>query len=437
MNFFIIKQIRGEAMDNINYDESAVLANEFYIKYRNAVKDFEKYRKTVLPLCAAENIVSEFSKKPLLYGLQERYILGGLLDYNEDNNMVGSKILLPFYEIISEQCNKLFGAYYTDCRSLSGMNALQNVLLSLVKQNDNILILSTESGGHAALPNILERLGINYNEAPFDYNACDYDYNSINSILEEQDISFVLFAPTDIIFLPDFNKFCLPKDVVLIFDASQVLAYYINNVKNNPLYINNKVILMGGTHKTIPGVTKALIMTNDEELAYKIDKTINPLYLRNTHMQNVASLILTLVEMEYFSEKYCANMTKNSNYLGGQLQKLGLQVMNYHGVYSQTHQLFIHMPRIKRDSFFCRANQFGISMNKKEKKLFNGSGIRIGLQEVTRYGWGTEEMDIVAKILILLYKNNIEELPVLLQKLSVRKEIQYTFKERGQFNEGK
>lgn len=122
----------------------------------------------------------------MLYGLQERYILGGYLDYNENNNMVGSKKLLPFYEIISDQCNKLFGAYYTDCRSLSGMNALQNTLLSLIKQNDNILILSAESGGHAALPNILERLNINYTEAPFDYDISDYDYDNINIILKEK-----------------------------------------------------------------------------------------------------------------------------------------------------------------------------------------------------------------------------------------------------------
>jgi len=304
INFLIIIQ---KTMNNINYGKSILLKNEFYTKYQKTIEDFEKYRKTVLPLCAAENVISEFSKMPLSYGLQERYILGGFLDYDEDNNMVGSKKLLPFYEIVSEQCSKLFGAYYTDCRSLSGMNALQNILLSLVKQNDNILILSPESGGHAALPNILDRLNINYIEAPFDYDISDYDYDGVNSILEEHDINFVLFAPTDIIFLPIFNKLHLPSNTVLIFDASQVLAYYINNIRENPLYMNNKVILMGGTHKTIPGVSKALIMTNDEELAYKIDKTINPLYLRNTHMQNVASLILTLIEMEYFSEKYCTN----------------------------------------------------------------------------------------------------------------------------------
>lgn len=413
---------------NICNDESILLQNEFYIKYQNAVEDFKRYRKTVLPLCAAENIISEFSKKPLSYGLQERYILGGLFDYDEDKNMVGSKRLLPFYEIINEQCRNLFGAYYTDCRSLSGMNALQNILLSLVKQNDNVLILSAESGGHAALPNILERLGINYIEAPFNYNITDYDYDSINNILEEQNIDFVLLAPTDIIFLPAFNALHLPTDTVLIFDASQVLAYYINNISDNPLYLNNKVILMGGTHKTIPGVAKALIMTNDEKLAYKIDTTINPLYLRNTHMQNVASLILTLIEMEYYAEEYCTCMTKNSNYLGKKLDELGFEVINRRGTYSQTHQLFIHMPRVERDIFFGRANQLGISLNKKDKKLFKGSGIRLGIQEVTRYGWGVEEMNIIAEILFMVYKNQTREIAGLLKELNNR-EIQYTFRE--------
>lgn len=421
---------KEKAMDNnINYNKSILLENEFYTKYLDTIDNFEKFRKTVLPLCAAENIISEFSKEPLSYGLQERYILGGLLDYSEDNNMIGSKMLLPFYEIVNEQCNKLFGAYYTDCRSLSGMNALQNILLSLVKAENTVLILSPESGGHAALPNMLERLGINYIEAPFDYDDSDYDYDGINKILNECNIDFILLAPTDIIFLPVFDKLHVPLDTVLIFDASQVLAFYINNTKCNPLYLNNKVILMGGTHKTIPGVAKALIMTNSKELASRIDKTINPLYLRNTHMQNVASLILTLIEMEYFSEEYCKNMIINSNFLGNRLKELGLNVINRQGMYSQTHQLFIHMPKAERDSFFKAANQLGISLNKKDKKLFNGSGIRIGVQEVTRFGWGVKEMDVIAEILFMLYRNDVKNVPDILDKLNINKKIKYTFKE--------
>lgn len=410
-------------------DKSCLLNNCYYEKFKHAILEFENYRRAALPLCAAENIISEFSKSPLLYGLQERYILGGYLDYNEDNNMIGSKKLLPFYEIISEQCKELFGAYYTDCRSLSGMNALQNILLSLVGRKENMLILSPDSGGHAALPNLLERLDINFMEAPYDYDLNDYNYDHINRMLEEGNIGFVMLAPTDIIFLPDFNRLHIPQEVILIYDASQVLAYYINNIGKNPLYMDNKVVLMGGTHKTIPGVAKALIMTNDEALASTIDSTINPLFLRNTHIQNVASLILTLIEMEYFSKKYCFTMTLNSNYLGKKLEEFGFQVINRSGTYSETHQLFIHMRKEERDLFYHRSNELGISLNKKDKKLFRGSGIRLGVQEVTRYGWGFEEMDVIAEILHMVYENRMKEAAVLLEKLSGKKLVQYTFEE--------
>jgi len=87
------------------------------------------------------------------------------------------------------------------------------------------------------------------------------------------------------------------------------------------------------------------------------------------------------------------------------------------------------MSRSERDSFFCRANQLGVSLNKKDKRLFKGSGIRLGLQEVTRYGWGVEEMDIIAEILFLLYKNQMKDVTTLLEKLNINREIQYTFKE--------
>lgn len=403
--------------------------NESYNQYKNAILEFEQYRNKILPLCAAENIISEFSKQPLMFGLQERYILDGYLNYNEETNMIGSKKLFPFYDIVNSQCKDLFGALYTDCRSLSGMNALQNILLSLTKKGDMVMILSPESGGHAALPNILGKLGINYIEAPFDYDEIDYAYREINKLLNERNIDFILFAPTDIIFLPDFKKFKIPLKTKVIFDASQILAYYINNQGKNPLSLKSRVILLGGTHKTIPGVAKSLIMTNDEELAEEIDKTINPLYLRNTHMQNVASLILTLIEMEYYAKDYCLDMSANSNYLGGKLQQFGLDIINRKGVFSETHQLFIHMSKKDVDDFYKLSNQFGISLNKKVKRLFKGNGIRLGVQEITRYGWDKEEMDIVAQILYLIYRKETKDIPKLLESFKGKKKVQYTFKE--------
>lgn len=401
--------------------------NKFYQDYKKVIDEFISYQDSALPLSAAENIISEFSKEPLTYGLQERYILGGHLNYIEDENMIGSNKLLPLYKIINEQCDKLFGAYYTDCRSLSGMNALQNILLTLVNSGDTILLLSPNSGGHAALPNILKRMQVKYIEIPYDYNLLQIDYDRLNYILKEKKIKYILLAPTDILYLPDFSKINLLSDTTIIYDASQVLAFYINNQKNNPLMLKSPVVLMGGTHKTIPGVAKALIMTNDEKIARKIDITINPLYLRNTHIQNVASLILTLIEMEFYAEDYCKNMRENSEYLGKKLTELGFKTITNGKQYSETHQIFINMEKVKRNQFYHLAFECGISLNKKDKDLFKGSGIRIGVQEITRYGWEKVEMDEVAQILRCLYLQDIEDAKLRMKELCGKKNIQYTF----------
>lgn len=55
----------------------------------------------LLPLCAAENVLSPFSKIPLDTFLQEKYIMGGVMNYQNESNFVGSKKLYKLYELLS------------------------------------------------------------------------------------------------------------------------------------------------------------------------------------------------------------------------------------------------------------------------------------------------------------------------------------------------
>lgn len=65
------------------------------------VDSFESYHKITLPLCAAENVISDFCKLPLGGNFQERYIMGSDHSYNSNKNFIGSDYLLPFYQMIS------------------------------------------------------------------------------------------------------------------------------------------------------------------------------------------------------------------------------------------------------------------------------------------------------------------------------------------------
>jgi len=412
-------------------EKNSFLKNNEILKEFDAIMDdFKNFRNSDIPLCAAENIISDFSKKPLTMGLQERYILGGYLDYDIKNNMIGSDKVLPLYHLLNKQCNKIFNSKYCDSRSLSGMNGIINILLALTKAGDTILLSSPDSGGHASLPNIIRRLGVNIIFAPFDYTKYDYDYDKINDILKKKKIDFVLLAPSDLITIPQFELIDYYENIVYIFDASQIMGLIAGKVVNNPLLANDNMVILSGTHKTIPGVTKAIILTNNSIIASKIDSIINPDYLRNTQLHHVASLLYTFLEVEAFGEEYAQNMIINANYLGKKLESYGFETAKLNDdICTQTHQLFITMNSEKTNYFFEKCIEYNITLNKKKKPLYFGTGIRLGVQEITRYGWDKPDLDIVAKILFLIYSKNIDknEILNLINSIKYKKEIKYTF----------
>jgi glycine/serine hydroxymethyltransferase len=94
-----------------------------------SMPSFNKYQKDILPLYAAENVMSEFVKLPLACNFQEKYIMRNEYKFIQDTDFIGSEKLLSFYKQISKLSLELFHAKYTDARTLTGMNCL-NLLVS-------------------------------------------------------------------------------------------------------------------------------------------------------------------------------------------------------------------------------------------------------------------------------------------------------------------
>lgn len=395
----------------------------------NVTECFENFYKSTLPLCAAENIISNFGNMPLSMGFQERYIVGNTYSYQEDGNFIGSSHLLPYYEMISEECYKIFNAKYSDSRTLTGMNCVMIVLMSLTKNGDKILILGGESGGHASVKPICERLGLIVDDVPYDYDHFDLDYEKLNLKIKEEKIDYILLAPSDIIKPLDIEKIEL-NSTVLLYDVSQLMGLIGGNIIDNPINKQKNMVMFGGTHKTFPGPACGLILTNNDKLHEKLETTINPIYLRHTQMHQKVSLLFTLIEFENFGHEYQEHIVELSNELGRQLDLLGFDVASIDGKYSQTHEVFIRMDKETMNVIFENSNKYGITLNKKHKKLFNGYGIRLGTQEIARYNWPIEIMQQVAKIIKLISFENVDEneLFLLLNGLP-KKEIQFTFSE--------
>lgn len=393
----------------------------------NITDSFSNYYNKTLPLCAAENVISDFGNLPLSMGFQERYIVGNTYSYVEENNFIGSNYLLPFYEMISEKCEKIFGAKYTDARTLTGMNCLMMVLMSLSKIGDKIMILGNASGGHASVKPICERLGLKVEEAPYLYDIFDLDYDKINQRIGEGDLDYILLAPSDIIAPLDVAKIKL-RNTVLLYDVSQILGLIGAKLIDNPLKSIENIVVFGGTHKTFPGPACGLIMTNNERIHAKLETTINPIYIRHTQMHQKVSLLFTLTEFENFGYAYQSHIVALSKQLGKELYNMGMDVASKNGEFSQTHQVFLRTGKELMNRIFENSVKYGITLNKKSKKLFAGEGIRLGTQEIARYNWSIESMRTVASIIKVISEEFVDEkeLCSLLNALP-EKRIQFTF----------
>lgn len=390
-------------------------------------KEFREYHERALPLCAAENIITPFANLPLSYGFQERYIMNNTYSFNMEDNFIGCEKLFPFYQKISETCERIFGARYTDPRPFTGMHCIDMIVKTLCKPGDKMMILSKEHGGHASVKPVVERLGIETYLAPYDLDEYDLDYDLVNEMIQRENINFILLAPSDLIKPLHVEKIDT-SNCVLLWDCSQLMGLIAAGMINNPLNSMKNIVMFGGTHKTFPGPASGLIMTNEKNLHDKMETAINPKYLRHSQMHQKICLLFALIEFEQYGEGYMSHMVHSANYLGQRLKEYGYDVADSHGVISSTHQVFIRCSKEEMDTIYDNAYKCEVTLNKKHKDLFLGYGIRLGTQEIARYDWNDEALDIVAKIVFMLSDKDVDIDEVKKLKYSLpSREIHYAF----------
>lgn len=390
-------------------------------------KEFKEYHDRALPLCAAENIISPFANLPLSYGFQERYIMNNTYSFNMDDNFIGCEKLFPFYQKLSETCERIFGAKYTDPRPFTGMNCIDMITKTVCKAGEKIMLLGKEHGGHASVKPVVERLGLRTYIAPYDLDDNDLDYDAVNSIIKEEGINYILLAPSDIIKPLNVEKIDT-TNCVLLWDCSQLMGLIAAGLISNPLKTMKNIIMFAGTHKTFPGPASGIIMTNEKYLHDRMETDINPKYLRHSQMHQKVSLLFSLIEFEKFGADYMSHMVHCSNYLGKKLREYGYDIADVKGKISETHQVFIRCSKEEMDTIYDNAYKCEVTLNKKHKELFRGYGIRLGTQEIARYDWNDDALDTVAKIVYMLsdINVNVEEVAALIHSLPEKK-IHYAF----------
>jgi len=212
------------------------------------------------------------------------------------------------------------------------------------------------------------------------------------------------------------RKACDQVGAKIIYDAAHVFGLIAGGMFQDPLKEGADIITTS-THKTFPGPQGGMILGNiDEALAKKIQTAVFPGFSSNHHLHRIPALAGALSEMRQFGRDYSLQIVKNAKVLAQTLCNSGFNVLGEKRGFTETHQVVVNLGEPGAGGEAALAlEKANIILNKNiipgdGTNPRNPRGIRIGVQEMTRFGMKEEEMKQIAKFIkeIILDKRDPE-----------------------------
>lgn len=396
-----------------------------YIRHLTAVH--EEYQSRCLPLIASENATSKDVNEAVSSDLNHRYAEGlpGKRHYP-------GKKWVDDIELASIGVMKnLFNATKVDLRPLSGTQANLIVYTAFTNPGDTIMRMPTGKGGHISSGS--RRLGgtagtvRRLDAATFAFDEDEFNIDVDESVRIYKGLEKVGKRPKIILFGASIFLFPHPVrlfvdeiglEPIIVYDAAHVAGLIAGGEFQNPFLEGADIITMS-THKTFFGPQHgAILMSNkyidiherpSEELLWKkIQRAVFPANVSNHHLGNMAGVGIAAEEMLDFGRDYAKQVIKNARTLGASLAALGYNIVGEDKGYTQSHMILLDAADIgggKRIESYLE--NVGILANRNllpwDRRfgctVWNPSGIRIGVQEVTRLGFKEEEIKITAGLI--------------------------------------
>ncbi len=356
----------------------------FGARLDSILRAHQEFRSHVVPLCAAETPVSAYVRSFMVDSIHETYAMGGPM-VPATGNFIGAGHVLDLHRLTIELCRDAFGALYADPRPLSGTHAVTSLLMTLSEPGQRVVLQTPASGGHPSMVPICRRLGLEIVDLPYDYDRFQVDEQGCREI--DGPIDIVLIAPSDILYAPNLADLEFPDSATVVYDATQTLGLIASGYLPCPLDAHPRLVVSGGTHKTLPGPSTGLLMTQNEEIAVHIDSELSPKFVRHSHPHHMAGLCATLIEHRDLGDQYSERIRLFATALSRSLADEGMIVLQDGDRVTETHQVFLYIEPEVLEATYERAAMAGITLNMKRKPLFRDTGLRLGVQEIARYRW--------------------------------------------------
>ncbi|WP_154436409.1 serine hydroxymethyltransferase [Helicobacter pylori] len=361
---------------------------------------FEEYKRQNehLEMIASENYTFASVMEAMGSVLTNKYAEG----YPNKRYYGGCEVVDKIESLAIERAKKLFNCQFANVQAHSGSQANNAVYHALLKPYDKILGMDLSCGGHLTHGAKVSLTGKHYQSFSYGVNLDGYiDYEETLKIAQSVKPEIIVCGfsayPREI----DFKKFREIADEVgalLLGDIAHVAGLVVTGEHANPF--PHCHVVSSTTHKTLRGPRGGLILTNDEEIAAKIDKAIFPGTQGGPLMHVIAAKAVGFKENLKPEFKAYAQLVKSNM----QVLAKALQEKNHKLVSGGTsnHLLlmdFLDKPYSGKDADIALGNA-GITVNKntipgETRSPFVTSGIRIGSAALSARGMGAKEFEII------------------------------------------
>jgi len=373
----------------------------------------ERQEKNI-ELIASENYVSKDILELQGSILTNKYAEG----YPEKRYYGGCEYVDIFETKAIEYAKELFGSKYANVQPHSGSSANMAVYRALLNHGDKVMGMNLGSGGHLTHGYKLNFSGIDYEIV--DYNVDSetemLNYETIRELAIKEKPKMIIAGASAYSRIIDFKKMreiCDEVGAYLFVDMAHIAGLVAAGFHPSPVPYAH--VVSSTTHKTLRGPRGGIILTNDEEIAKKIDKVIFPGIQGGPLMHVIGAKAQCFYEalQPEFTE-YAQQVIKNISAMCHEFINLGYKIVSGG---TDNHLILLDVKNsvgLTGKEAETLLDKIHITVNKntipnETEKATIASGIRIGSPAMTTRGFKENEFVLVARIIDKAFKNKNNE----------------------------
>ena len=376
----------------------------------NAIAKEEERQQNNIELIASENVVSKAVMAAQGSILTNKYAEG----YPGRRYYGGTDVVDVIESLAIERAKEIFGAKFANVQPHSGSQANCAAYMALIEPGDTVMGMDLAAGGHLTHGASVSFSGQTYNFVSYsvDPETELLDFNAILKQAQEVKPKLIVAGASAYSQIIDFSKFREIADAVgakLMVDMAHIAGLVAAGLHPSPVPYAH--ITTTTTHKTLRGPRGGLILTNDEDLAKKINSAIFPGIQGGPLEHVIAAKAVAFKEaLDPAFKEYATNVIKNSK----AMVDVFLQDSDFRVISGGTenHLFLVDVTKVVENGKVAQnlLDEVNITLNKNSIPYetlspFKTSGIRIGTAAITARGFGEKESRTVAELIIKALKN--------------------------------